>query len=613
MKKNTKKALLLSICSIVICTAMLIGSTFAWFTDNASTSVNTIKAGTLKLDIQNEAGESIVGQTMNFIKAAGHEGDPILWEPGCTYNLPEFKIVNIGNLALKYKIIISGIMGDAKLNEAIEWTIGGAAEGTEYKLPAGGSSEPITVSGHMKESAGNEYQGLSIEGAAITVVAAQDTVEYDSTTNQYDKDAAYPVAGTDQQTAAAGQETILTVENAEGEEVARVTLPADAVAPGTPLTLTVTEAADTHNIAVEDGQEKKTYDIKVEGIEGLGVDAEVRLYIGPDRTDIKLYHEADEVPTFDYDSITGYLTFHTTEFSLFTVLSRACTYPEGITGADFPDGMIVVDNAGSFYPTFKEAMETVADGGTLYFLNNSTVEFSTHLDVTKNITIYGNDADFLGRDISIGTSADPVNPVTNVNIHETKNLVVWGQPKALGNTWNVNFYHVSNAGCGLLMYRDGYEGTDLINMTATDCFADGIGSVSDAIHTTADGSITLKNCVIQNFGSALNIAHKQEGSMDITVENSRFISCGKVCPENDYFAPLRFVANNIDGTVTAVLKNNQFAETVGTNGDILLGDYRPDKNSHAVTAEIVTEVPVMLKDSTAAPRSFAGGTVILPD
>ena len=43
----------------------------------------------------------------------------------------------------------------------------------------------------MKESAGNEYQGLSIDGIGITVLATQDTVESDSFNNQYDKDAVY--------------------------------------------------------------------------------------------------------------------------------------------------------------------------------------------------------------------------------------------------------------------------------------------------------------------------------------------------------------------------------------------------------------------------------------
>ena len=50
--KNQKRALSFSMLSIVLCVAMLIGTTFAWFTDNASTGVNLIQAGTLDVELQ---------------------------------------------------------------------------------------------------------------------------------------------------------------------------------------------------------------------------------------------------------------------------------------------------------------------------------------------------------------------------------------------------------------------------------------------------------------------------------------------------------------------------------------------------------------------------------
>ena len=194
--KSTKRALLTSALAMLMCVAMLIGTTFAWFTDTASTAVNKIQAGTLDvaLEMKNADGEweSAEGKTLEFKKAAGSEGEAVLWEPGCTYELPELRVVNNGNLALKYKVIITGIKGDAKLNEAIEWTIGEVALGTEQHLTAGANNE-FTIKGHMKEDAGNEYQNLSIDGISITVVATQDTVESDSYDNQYDKNAVLPV------------------------------------------------------------------------------------------------------------------------------------------------------------------------------------------------------------------------------------------------------------------------------------------------------------------------------------------------------------------------------------------------------------------------------------
>ena len=192
-RKSTKRALLGSVMAMVLCLAMLVGATFAWFTDTASTGVNKIQAGKLDVALEMKEGDSWVsaeGKTLDFVKAAGAENEAILWEPGCTYTLPELRVVNNGNLALKYMIKITGIKGDAKLNEAIEWTIGDVAMGAEQHLKAGESNE-FTIKGHMKESAGNEYMDLTISGISITVYATQDTVESDSFNNQYDKNAAY--------------------------------------------------------------------------------------------------------------------------------------------------------------------------------------------------------------------------------------------------------------------------------------------------------------------------------------------------------------------------------------------------------------------------------------
>ena len=197
--KHTKRALLASSLSVLLCLAMLVGLTFAWFTDTASTSVNGVQAGTLDVQLLNAADENLEGQTLNFVKAEGNE--PLLWEPGCTYSLPAVYVKNNGNLALKYKLMISGIVGDAKLLEAIDWTIKvGSDVITDLatfkgKLAAGTkSSDALVLTGHMREAAGNEYQGLSIDGIAITVTATQDTVEYDSTTDQYDAAADYDYA-----------------------------------------------------------------------------------------------------------------------------------------------------------------------------------------------------------------------------------------------------------------------------------------------------------------------------------------------------------------------------------------------------------------------------------
>ena len=200
---KTKKALLMSVLSMVLCVAMLVGMTFAWFTDTASTSVNKIQAGNLKVGLEykdnNDEWKDATKTELQF-KVDGaipEEGTQILWEPGCRYELPELRVVNNGNLALKYKIAITGIKGNAKLNEVIDWTIKSGAEEydltAEHKLAAktetSVSADEFIIKGEMKKDAGNEYQGLSIDGIAITVYATQDTVESDSYGPNYDADA----------------------------------------------------------------------------------------------------------------------------------------------------------------------------------------------------------------------------------------------------------------------------------------------------------------------------------------------------------------------------------------------------------------------------------------
>ena len=199
-RKSTKRALLGSVMAMVLCLAMLVGATFAWFTDTASTGVNKIQAGNLDIEIQDETGKAI--DTLAWATKDGtafaEDGKTPLWEPGCTYTLTPFQIVNKGNLALKYKIVVTGLEGDTGLLKVIKFTYKTGEEtfdmNTEGHLTAnGGASKVITVSAHMDEAAGNEYMNKTLEGVKFTVYATQDTVESDSFNNTYDANATYPV------------------------------------------------------------------------------------------------------------------------------------------------------------------------------------------------------------------------------------------------------------------------------------------------------------------------------------------------------------------------------------------------------------------------------------
>ena len=345
-RKSTKRALLGSVMAMVLCLAMLVGATFAWFTDTASTSVNKIQAGNLDvvLEMQNADGKwvSAEGKTLDFVKAADAKGEAILWEPGCTYELPALRIRNNGNLALKYKVAITGINGSAKLNEAIEWTIGDVAMGTEQHLAAG-ESNAFTIKGHMKESAGNEYMNESIDGIAITVVATQDTVESDSFNNTYDASATYPVVAVGD----VNTDGDTVIQDREKDPTVIATIPAGSTDAGK-LTLVKTEGQTPANIEIVTGTNAVTTEVRLEDQNGNKVTAAdgkfftIALQLEKKLNVIGFYHSetpltkaesAEAVKaandTYYYDAATGLLTFSTDDFSPFTVVTSNSLFNGG--------------------------------------------------------------------------------------------------------------------------------------------------------------------------------------------------------------------------------------------------------------------------------------------
>ena len=235
--KSKKSALLLSFTSLLLCFAMLAGSTFAWFTDTATTGVNKIVSGNLKVDIVGADSDSHIS-TLNFTKAAGAQGEAFLWEPGCRYLTEGFRIANNGNLALKWKAeinkdnIVNGKVVDTakdgvSLLDVIDfYVVTKADDGTETavaienftgKLAANnGKSETYYIKGVMQTTAGNDYQDLTLDGISITVYATQNTVENDSFGNDYD-------AGADVELA--------TSATINGQEYASMQAAYDAVQP----------------------------------------------------------------------------------------------------------------------------------------------------------------------------------------------------------------------------------------------------------------------------------------------------------------------------------------------------------------------------------------------
>ena len=269
-RKQTKRALLTSIMALVMCVVMLVGTTFAWFTDTASTNVNKIEAGKLDVQMLDKGDNDLEGKTLNWVKAEGGKNQQVLWEPGCSYDLESFKIKNNGNLKLKYKVLINGLIGNAELLNAIDFTVAVAdpaltpKDGTstvstvadlnsfEGKLDAGAETSLITITGKMKTDAGNTYQGKTIDGIAITVYAAQVEGEFDSTRMDYDKDATYDY------TFVAGNSEAETALSANKENI-YVALAGDVTFDVKPYDQKPMGGADTKLIVIEGHGHKLTF------------------------------------------------------------------------------------------------------------------------------------------------------------------------------------------------------------------------------------------------------------------------------------------------------------------------------------------------------------------
>ena len=214
--KTTKRALFSSVIALLVCFTMLIGTTFAWFTDSVTSANNIIKSGNLDVEMFWAEGteDPATAAWEDASETAIFDYDN--WEPGYV-DVKHVQIKNNGTLALKYqvKIMANGEVSDlsdvidvyyvdpaqAITNRAqltadnylgtLTAVLAGLDTTASGKLEAE-EAHTITLALKMQESAGNQYQNKSIgTDFSVIVLATQATAEEDSFDDQYDKDAKY--------------------------------------------------------------------------------------------------------------------------------------------------------------------------------------------------------------------------------------------------------------------------------------------------------------------------------------------------------------------------------------------------------------------------------------
>ena len=220
----------------------------------------------------------------------------------------------------------------------------------------------------------------------------------------------------------------------------------------------------------------------------------------------------------------------------------------------------------------------------------------THGHVADDITIYGNNAYISGGecDLEVDTytfSRDTGKQVEaggaylekdiTVTAYELDNLGVWGQ-RHTDHKVTVNLTDCDSTD-GITVQRVYISGTTGVNdITLTGC---DFGTKATSVYSNADGNVVIDNCSFTGAQVPVNFNHKANGTQTVAVQNSTFTNCGDNGDWEQFAAPVRFV-NSGSGTMTTTVATCTFTGTVGSNGDILLGDGREGQKSNDVALTV---------------------------
>ena len=360
-KNSVRRSLIVSATALVLTVAMLIGTTFAWFTDSVTSGRNKIQAG--NLDVELEYSKDF--NTWNTVtENAKLFEDSETWEPGHT-DVVYLRVSNAGTLALDYTLAMNIVkeVGSTnvndkpfKLSQYIKYGVKEVSaayadrkaavndvDATATNIATGTLKAEQLLKNQTKtfalvvympgETTGNEANHKTSEAApyielGIDLRAVQSQHEEDSFGNTYDATAdgnpdhpewEYTGNTTADVTVSANKDGDTVLTNANNTVTA--TVPKEALAEDTDnVQLTVTPTSkDAGNVTISAGETAQAYNVEVTGIKSNNdTTITVKLFIGKGLQNVTAYHNADALQDANYDKKTGYITFKTTSFSPFT-------------------------------------------------------------------------------------------------------------------------------------------------------------------------------------------------------------------------------------------------------------------------------------------------------
>lgn len=279
--------------------------------------------------------------------------------------------------------------------------------------------------------------------------------------------------------------------------------------------------------------------------------------------------------------------------------------------------------AASLVEALTAAYKANAGDITIICRPGADVGEMTHGHVADNLTIYGNDAyisagecdlevDTFKFDRNTGKQAtDGVTLDKDITItaYELDNLGVWGE-RHTNHTVNVNLTDCDTVQ-GITVQRVYISGTTgMNNITLSGC---NFGTEATSVYSNADGDINITDCSFTGAQVPVNFNHKAGGEQTLRVSNCEFNACGE--DEGDwakFAAPVRFV-NSGSGKQSATVDTCTFTDTVGANGDILIGDGRTGQESNDVNltitdteAKIQAQKPGYYKDDGTTDNALKG-------
>ena len=384
MNYSTRRSLGTSTVALILCFAMLLGTTFAWFTDTASSEGNVIQTGSLKVGLhllEKDGSWRSIKEDPNPIYSEG-----ILWEPGYT-DVKILKVSNDGSLALKWK---AKFVSDVELSDLAEvidvyvnpsigntypdsreldasWQhVGtldqfvGTLSETTYGFLETGESANLGLALKMQESANNDYQDKTLGEFTIQILATQASYENDSFGDDYDKDAIFSDELNFATTA-----SLANVETINNELVNDLVIRYNdeiyaELSAGTKLVAGVSslkfsgkpvEEANS-NIVLGEDDNAKNYDIHIEGIHENNTKP-IKVYLGKvlekglTNTELKLYHEGTQMTPvnsvedlvvnnqFYYNAQTGEVVLSVNNFSVFTAVKTSADVWDGASNTSW--------------------------------------------------------------------------------------------------------------------------------------------------------------------------------------------------------------------------------------------------------------------------------------